>query len=115
MKKETIKLLIAIIISLGIGFMGGMYVNAYQNSDPTFSDVLEYVLEEDWNESRVKASEASERVEKQNLLIDIILFEDDLGTFRYDWDTEDLEDFSVEYMERVKQELETELSIKNNQ
>jgi hypothetical protein len=115
MNTKTIKILVAILISLGVGFLGGMHFNAYQNENPRASSILEEIMEEEWNESRARANEASERSKKSQLLVDIILLESDLGTFRYEWNSEDIQDFSVEYMEKIKRELEEELSVSNNQ
>lgn len=115
MNTNTIKLLVAIVISLAVGFFAGIYVSAYQNDDPTISDLFEEAMVEEMNDARDRASEARIKTEKRNLVVDILLLESDLGTSRYNWDMEDADNFSLEYIQGIKNELEAELAAKNNQ
>lgn len=115
MNKETIILLVAIVISLAIGFFAGMYVSAYQNDDPTIGDLIDGAIADEMNDARDRASEARIKSEKRNLVIDILLLESDLGTTRYNWDMEDADNFSLEYIQGIKSELEAELKAQNNQ
>ena len=115
MNTNTIKLLVAVVISLAVGFFAGMYVSAYQNDDATIGEIMEDATLDDLSEAREQAREARIKTEKGNLVRWIDLLESDLGTSRYNWSEEDVDNLSVEYLQEIKSDLEAEAAAQSNQ